>query len=145
MYALVSGQEDPRTGHRGHTIHLNLTAPVRFPDEYLLYHKVFEAVAEQGRPVGPCPRRGRRSSGTLEGLALDGIFDLHRLRRGRGRRVVVTRNWVDLLDLGLRIAPAAGADYPYLDHPGAVSNDVHVPGGWSVDGWTGGSARVTRS
>jgi len=41
------GQEDPRTGHRGHTIHLDLTSPVRFPDEYLLYHKVFEAVAAQ--------------------------------------------------------------------------------------------------
>ena len=54
------------------------------------------------------------------------------------KAAVITRNWFDLLNLGLRIAPAAGTDYPYLDHPGAVRNYVHIPGGWSVDGWFAG-------
>jgi len=56
---------------------------------------------------------------------------------------ILTRNWFDLLNLGLRIAPAAGTDYPYLDHPGAVRNYVHLPRaasgeGFTVDGWFAG-------
>ncbi len=137
VYALVSGQEDPRTGHRGHTIHLNLTAPVRFPDEYLLFHKVFEAVAEQGGLSGYAHAVGD-GLGTVQGLALEGAFDLIDFVEVAQGGQVVTRNWFDLLNLGLRIAPAAGTDYPYLDHPGAVRNYVHVPGGWSVDGWFAG-------
>jgi hypothetical protein len=130
----VSGQEDPRTGHRGHTIHLDLSAPVRFPGEYLLYHKVFEAVARQGGLSGYAHVTGD-GLGTLQGLALDGVFDLIDFVEIAQGGLVATRNWFDLLNLGLRIAPAAGTDYPYLDHPGAVRNYVHVPGGYSVDGW----------
>lgn len=137
VYALVSGQEDPRTAHRGHTIHLNLTAPVRFPDEYLLYHKVFEAVAEQRGLSGYAHVAGD-GLGTLQGLALEGVFDLIDFVEIAQGGEVLTRNWFDLLNLGLRISPAAGSDYPYLDHPGAVRNYVHVQGGWSVDGWFAG-------
>ena len=140
IYALVSGQEDPRTAHRGHTIHLNLKAPVRFPDQYLLYHRVFEAVAAQGGLSGYAhvgvPFAA--SLGTPAGLALEGPFDLLdfvEIAQGGG---IGTELWFDLLDLGLRIAPAAGTDYPYLDHPGAVRNYVHVPGAYSVDGWFAG-------
>jgi hypothetical protein len=134
VYALVSGQEDPRTGHRGHTIHLNLTAPVRFPDHYLLFHKVFEAVAGQGGLSGYAHASGD-GLGTLQGLALEGPFGLIDFLEVAQGGQVGSRNWFDLLNLGLRIAPAAGTDYPYLDHPGAVRNYVHVPGGYSVDGW----------
>jgi hypothetical protein len=134
VYALVSGQEDPRTGHRGHTIHLDLRSPVRFPDEYLLYHKVFDAVAAQQGLSGYAHAAGD-GLGTLQGLALDGVFDIIDFVEIAQGGQVVTRNWFDLLNLGLRIAPAAGTDYPYLDHPGAVRNYVHVPGDYSVDGW----------
>ncbi|RPI24832.1 MAG: hypothetical protein EHM61_16010, partial [Acidobacteria bacterium] len=34
---LAPGQEDPRTAELGHTLHLNLAAPVRFPDRYADY------------------------------------------------------------------------------------------------------------
>ena len=134
LHALVSGQEDPRTGHRGHTIHLDLTAPVRFPDQYLLFHKVFEAVAQQGGLSGYAHAQGD-GLGTLPGLAIDGPFGLIDFVEIAQGGQVVTRNWFDLLNLGLRIAPAAGTDYPYLDHPGAVRNYVQVPGDYSVDGW----------
>jgi hypothetical protein len=137
IYALVSGQEDPRTGHRGHTIHLDLTAPVRFPDEYLLFHKVFEAVAKQGGLSGYAHATGD-GLGTLQGLAIEGPFGLIDFLEIAQGGQVATRNWFDLLNLGLRIAPAAGTDYPYLDHPGAVRNYVHIPGGFSVDGWFDG-------
>ena len=47
-YALVPGQEDPRTNYLGHTLHMNLQAPVRAPDQYYLYDVIFDAVHKQG-------------------------------------------------------------------------------------------------
>ncbi|MCC6589530.1 MAG: CehA/McbA family metallohydrolase [Bryobacterales bacterium] len=47
-YALVPGQEDPRTNFLGHTLHMNLQAPVRAPDQYYLYDVIFDAVRKQG-------------------------------------------------------------------------------------------------
>ena len=137
VYAVVSGQEDPRTSHRGHTIHLNLTSPLRFPDEYLLYHKVFEGVAEQGGLSGYA-HVGGAFGGTLPGLALEGAFDLIDFVEIAQNGGIGTNYWFDLLNLGLRVSPAAGTDYPYLDHPGAVRNYVHLPDGYTVDGWFAG-------
>jgi hypothetical protein len=76
--------------------------------------------------------------GTVPGLALEGAFDLIDFVEIAQNGVVGTRNWFDLLNLGLRIAPAAGTDYPYLDHPGAVRTYVYMPDGFSVDGWFAG-------
>ena len=46
--ALVPGREDPRTNILGHTLHLNLQAPIRnLPDSYCVYSDVFDAA--------PCP------------------------------------------------------------------------------------------
>ena len=57
-HALVSGQEDPRTVHRGHTIHHNLQRPLHAGSEgYFLYHRVFE----ESRRQGCCRRPGRTS------------------------------------------------------------------------------------
>jgi len=36
-YALISGQEDPRTPHLGHTIFLNLKSPIHDDQTYFLY------------------------------------------------------------------------------------------------------------
>jgi hypothetical protein len=51
-YAFVPGQEDPRTGRLGHTISLRLDAPIRDPQHYLLFHKVFEKARAQGGVTG---------------------------------------------------------------------------------------------
>jgi hypothetical protein len=50
-----------------------------------------------------------------------------------------TRTWFDLLDLGFRLSPAAGSDYPYIDHPGAVRSYVDVgKGAPSAAAWFDG-------
>ena len=51
-YALAPGQEDPRTNVIGHTMQLNIQQPVRFPDRYYLYGKVFDEVHRQGGLTG---------------------------------------------------------------------------------------------
>lgn len=133
-HVVVPGQEDPRTGHRGHTIHANLRGPIH-PERgsYFLYHRVFDASRSQGGVSGYAhlapwfnPRRG---------LALDVPFGLvdfvEVLQYGR----LDTDIWYDFLDLGYRLVPAAGSDYPYLDLPGAVRQYVRVEGDAGAEAW----------
>ena len=49
---LVSGQEDPRTGQRGHTMHWNIERPVHEPDSFFEYHEIFENTRRQGGVTG---------------------------------------------------------------------------------------------
>jgi hypothetical protein len=51
-FALVPGQEDPRTNVIGHTLQLNLQRPVRFPDRYYQYDLVFDDTHKQGGITG---------------------------------------------------------------------------------------------
>ena len=133
-HALVSGQEDPRTVHRGHTIHHNLREPLHAgPDGYFLYHEVFEQARRQGGLSGYAHHaelfNGRR------GLALDvpfGIVDfVELLQLGR----LPTDLWYGFLNLGYKLLPAAGSDFPYMDLPGVVRSYVKLDGPFSVDAW----------
>lgn len=121
MRVLVAGQEDPRTAVRGHTIHLNLAEPVRNPDRYLLYHEIFENVAELGGISGYA-HLNRLGAGV--GMALDVPFGhvkfIEVLQRGR----LGTDVWFDFLNLGYKIAPAAGSDVPYGARIGDVRSYV---------------------
>ena len=129
---IVAGQEDPRTAVRGHTIHLNLMEPARNPDRYLLYHEVFEKVAERGGISGYAHLK---RLGAPVGLALDVPYGLVKfievLQRGR----LGTDVWFDFLNLGYKIAPAAGSDVPYGARIGDVrsyvnTRDAPIPESW---------------
>ena len=133
-HALVSGQEDPRTVHRGHTIHHNLQRPLHVgPESYFLYHRVFEESRRQGGVSGYAHQaelfNGRR------GIALDvpfGIVDfVEVLQQGR----LPTELWYGFLNLGYKLLPAAGSDFPYMDLPGVVRSYVKIDGPFSVDAW----------
>jgi hypothetical protein len=135
-HILVSGQEDPRTGHRGHTIHWNLQAPLHpSPETYFLYHRVFEESRRQGGISGYAHLgdlfNGRR------GLALDvpfGIVDFIEVLQG-GR--LFTEVWYSFLNLGYKLLPVGGADFPYFGPtlPGAERTYVKVDGPLTADGW----------
>ena len=133
-HALVSGQEDPRTVHRGHTIHHNLQQPLHAgPESYFLYHRVFEESRRQGGVSGYAHQaelfNGRR------GIALDvpfGIVDfVEILQQGR----LPTDLWYGFLNLGYKLLPAAGSDFPYMDLPGVVRSYVEIDGPFNVDAW----------
>lgn len=131
---LVSGQEDPRTGHRGHTIHENLRELIRLaPEHYFEYHRVFEEAKRQGGVSGYAHLAGWFNG--RRGLALDvpfGLVDfLEVMQMGRLNLDI----WYDFLNLGYRLAPAAGSDYPYIDLPGAVRNYVGIDGPFTTDRW----------
>jgi hypothetical protein len=137
-YYLVAGQEDPRTAVRGHTVHLDLTGAVRNPDRYLSYHDVFAAVHGQGGVSGYAhlDRLGSRV-----GMALDvpsgNVKFIEVLQRGE----LTTDVWFDFLNLGYRIAPAAGSDAPYGARVGDVRSYVKMQNRANPQDWFAGLAR----
>lgn len=133
-YMLVSGQEDPRTVQRGHTIHHNLYRPFhQDPDSYFLYHRVFEESHRQGGISGYA-HLGQLFNGR-RGLALDvpfGIVDFIEVLQG-GR--LFGDIWYSFLNLGFNVLPVAGADFPYFGPtlPGVERTYVKLDGPFSVD------------
>ena len=135
-HLIASGQEDPRTTQRGHTIHHNLKAPVHLPaEDFFAYHKVFEASHEQGGVSGYA-HMGQLFNGR-RGLALDVPFNLvdfiEVLQGGR----LVTDTWYPFLNLGFKVNPAGGSDYPYFGPslPGVERYYVKLDGAFDADAW----------
>jgi len=133
-YVVLSGQEDPRTVQHGHTIHHNLQEPIHLPtDNYFNYQEAFERANEQGGVSGYA-HHGQLFNGR-RGLAVDvpfGLVDfIEVLQNGR----LGVEPWYDYLNLGYKILPVAGSDYPYMDLPGVVRNYVKVDGEFTVDAY----------
>jgi hypothetical protein len=131
---ILSGQEDPRTGQMGHTIHHNLLRPVHLDsDQYFLYERVFSLSHQQGGISG-FAHMGQGFNGE-RGLALEvpfGLVDfMEVLQAGRFFGDV----WYRFLNMGYRITPAAGSDWPYSDFPGVVRNYVKLNGRLDLDAW----------
>ena len=134
QHYIVSGQEDPRTGHMGHTIHHDLDSPIHADaDNYFVYNRVFQEAHDQGALSG-FAHMGQGFNGQ-RGMALTVPFELvdfiEVLQAGR----IFTDVWYRFLDMGYRISPTAGSDWPYSDFPGVVRNYVKVKGRLDVDDW----------
>jgi hypothetical protein len=133
-HALVSGVEDPRTVHHGHTIALNVTKNIHNRDDYFLYHKVLAAYKKQGGTTGYA-HVDRSWFNDEGGLALDvplGVIDfLEIMQYGE----MQTHLWYHFLSLGYNLLPIAGSDFPYLDHPGSVRSYVKIDGKFTPENW----------
>lgn len=116
-YALVPGQESPRTSHRGHSIGLNGKAFHWFGEDYFLYDRVADAIHADGGLWGYA-HISTDAFNVRYGLALDvprGKVDfIEILQFG----LMDTTYLYDFLNLGFRLLPSAGSDYPYLHLPG---------------------------
>jgi hypothetical protein len=131
---LVTGQEDPRTGRRGHTLHLNVPEPIRDPERYFLYHESFERLRAGGALTG----YAHVDSGWFSddaGLAVDVPFGLVDLVEVLQAGALHTDQWYEYLNLGYRLVPVAGSDWPYIDMVGSVRNMVRVVGGLTPKRW----------
>ena len=133
-HALVPGVEDPRTAIRGHTISLNISEVIRDPDIYLQYDHIFDAYRAQGGLSGYAHVAGELFN-VGRGLAVDvplGAVDFVEVLQDG---ILATDIWYDFLNLGFKLIPTAGSDFPYLGVPGAERNYVYVGQPFSVDGW----------
>lgn len=135
-HAVTSGQEGPRTSIRGHTIHLGHNEMVNFPDEYLQYEKVFKEVEKQGGISGYSHLfSDKHFIDTKIGMALDAPFGVVDFAEIAQLGIFATEAWFDFLNMGYRIMPAAGSDYPYIDQPGSVRSYVKIDGDFTPDKW----------
>jgi hypothetical protein len=131
--ALVSGQECPRTNELGHTMALNLTAPVRDVERYWLYDFMFDGAHAQGGVAGYC-HNGIAFNARL-GLTMDvprGKVDFLEVCQFQGLNVSV---YYDFLNLGFKLTPSAGSDVPWSGVPGEVRNYVYIGRQFVVDDW----------
>ncbi len=138
-FTLVTGQESPAT-LRGHVLMLNIPQPILSGDQYFLYHELFEESHKQGGLNGYAHAFDSAfwSSVTGAGMALDvpyGLVDFVEILQLGSANLEI---WFDFLNLGYKIAPVAGTDFPVLDVPGAVRNYVHVGESFSTQGWFDG-------
>jgi hypothetical protein len=134
-YFLIAGQEDPRTGQRGHTIHWNVAQHTHAQEVFFQYHHVFERTRAAGAVTGYA-HLGELFNGQ-RGLALDvpfGLVDFIEVLQG-GR--LNSQIWYRFLNLGYRVLPVAGADFPYFGPtlPGVERTYVKVDGPVTPDSW----------
>lgn len=133
-HTLVSGQEDPRTGQLGHTIHENLKSPLhQNVGRYFLYHEIFEQSHQQGGVSGYAHLGDWFHA--QRGLALDVPFGLVDFIEVCESGTVATEAWYNLLNLGFKMTPSAGSDFPYTDLPGVSRSYVKGSATSTPDSW----------
>jgi hypothetical protein len=144
-YALVSGQEDPRTGidEQGHTLALNIRRSVRDTSRYHLYDFMFDAVHAQGGLTGYAHtawatewnrrRRPELNPGWDASLnVVRGKIDfLEILQFGK----LGLEDYYDFLSLGFRLTASAGSDLPWGASIGEVRVYAYTGPQFSVDAW----------
>ncbi len=133
-HALVSGQESPRSSHRGHTIGLNATKYVWSKEDYFIYDNIAKLVHRNGGLWGYA-HVAIDSFNVNYGLALDvplGVVDfIEILQMGS----LNTSYLYDFLNLGYKLLPAAGSDYPFIGIAGSERVYVQLDGQFSVQAW----------
>lgn len=145
-HSLVSGQEDPRTGQLGHTIHENLKSPLHLPSsQYFIYNKMFEASHAQDGVSGFAHLGDWFHA--QRGLAITVPFgDVDFIEMCEAGLIAVD-TWYDLLNMGFKITPSAGSDWPYTDLPGVSRVYIKTGVGGGLDKffaqWKAGHAFVT--
>ncbi|MCP3673990.1 MAG: CehA/McbA family metallohydrolase [Gammaproteobacteria bacterium] len=129
--SIIPGVEGPRTAHRGHTLALNINRIIHDTDNYFQYHKFLESYQQQNAITGYA-HVGSEEFNASWGLALDvpfGLVDFVEVMQATRLR---TELWYEFLNLGFKLAPAAGSDYPYFDQPGAVRSYVKINNDFST-------------
>lgn len=136
-YWLVSGQEEPRSTF-GHIIGLNTSALARDLGTYDLYDLAFKRLHAQPDAVvgfahfswnGCNLPRGFPWYVTTEGIDFVELLQFSKIN---------TLDYYDYLNLGFRLAAAAGSDVPWGSTIGEVRTYVHTGEKLDADGWFAG-------
>ena len=138
-YLLATGQENPRTHFLGHGIILGAASPIHFPEAYVIYRLFWEQARRQGALSGYAHWAIEPKLGGQSGLAIDlpdGLLNfLEVLQQDIGDYSV----WYDTLNLGIRLTPTAGTDYPCTPSlPGRERFYTKVRGPLTYKSWLEG-------
>lgn len=130
---VVSGQENPRSHILGHSIVLGAKRWIDFPAEYIVYSRFWEEAHRQGGINGYAHFA---LAGAEKGLALwadSGLLDFIEVQNFG---FPIYGRWYEALNLGLRVTPTAGTDFPCVPNlPGRDRFYTRVEGHWSFESW----------
>jgi hypothetical protein len=129
---VVSAQENPRTWLLGHGIILGADAYVDFPDDYLAYGRYWREAEARGGLRG----YAHLDAGALLRDAVRGSIDFLEVLQFS---LTDYEAFYELLDLGVRITPVAGTDFPcWPTPPGTERFYTRVEGPFDHRSWLGG-------
>ncbi len=137
---LISGQEHPRTHFLGHTITLGARSLIDLRDTYIVYDRFWRASKREGGSSG-FAHWGLGAA--QDGLAIDapaGLLDFVEVLQFEYPHYDV---WYELLNLGFRLAPTAGTDFPCgpWGVPGRERFYTKIDGPLDREAWLGGIRR----
>jgi hypothetical protein len=136
-FAIVPGQEDPRTSSIGHTLQLNLQSPIRFLDQYYLYDRVFDETHRQGGLTGYAHTYQPPGFGfwVRENMTMN-------VPRHKLDFVEISQNgdidyhlFYEFLNLGFRLSATGGSDVPYTDTIGSSRVYAYTGSRFDPDTW----------
>ncbi len=133
-FALVSGQEDPRSTF-GHIIGLNLEAMVRDTGTYDFYDVTFRGIHAQKEALVGFAHFAWNGCDLPRGFpwyVTTGELDFIELLQFG---MVNHSDYADYLNLGFRLTAAAGSDIPWGSTMGEVRTYVHTGEKFGVDDW----------
>jgi hypothetical protein len=132
-FALVVGQEDPRTAVMGHIIGLNLEQPVRDLERgYYVYGDVFDDIHRQGGLAGYAHvTTYLKSSGAYRDMTINVARGKPDFEEICENGIVETEIYYDFLNLGFRLTAMGGSDVPWGGTAG--ESRVYVRGGSTFD------------
>ncbi len=141
-YLLAGGQENPRTHILGHTITIGSEKPHFNLEKYMVYRLIWEESVKHGglngfahawsdEAAGPSPQVGMAIV-----LPHDLMHFIEVLQFNRSEY----SSWYDVLNLGFRVTPTAGTDYPCADQtiPGHERFYTNVNGPFNFENWLKG-------
>jgi len=135
-FILRSGQEGPRTNFRGHMLFYNLQHSIHDHDSYYIYEDAIDRAHEMGALAGYA-HHGIAFGAEL-GMSVDvplNKVDFLEVMESYGMNVEVLHHF---WNLGFKLTPTAGSDYPYNPTAGDVLTYVYTSGEFSWDNWFAG-------
>lgn len=130
---LVGGQENPRTHVLGHSIILGAHGWIDFPQTYLVYEQAWREAHRQGGIAGYAHWA---AAGAQDGLALWAHEELIDFIEVLNFSLPYYKTWYEALDLGFRVVPTAGTDYPCGPNlPGRERFYAKLDGPLALDNW----------
>jgi len=140
-HLIISGQENLRTHVLGHTITLGAAEPIYKPEKYLLYRLAWQQAVDQGALNGYAHfGEAKRNLGPDPGLPVLAPHNLMHFMEVLQFNQGNYGTWYDMLNLGFRITPTAGTDYPCVAPriPGQERFYTKVEGPFTYKNWLEG-------
>ena len=138
-FILAAGQENPRSHFLGHAITLGADELLHDPEKYLIYRLIWQRAVEQGAINGFAHTHFPNGSflAAQDGIALVLPHNLLHFMEVLQFNRSGYETWYDVLNLGFRVTPTAGTDFPCADQtiPGNERFYTKVDGPLTYEKW----------